>query len=131
MTEVVLDASAVLALIQDEPGGPAIEARLNGARLDGARLSAVNLAEVAQRLGDQWPDDLVAAVLGRFPCEVIGFDTPLALRAGLLRRVTGARGLSLGDRACLALAEREGLAVLTADRTWADLDLGVEVVLIG
>ena len=125
VTEVVLDASAVLALIQEEPGGAAVEARL-----DGARLSAVNLAEVAQRLSDQRPDDLVIAVLGKFPCEVIGFDTPLALRTGLLRRATKARGLSLGDRACLALAERDGLAVVTGDRAWAELDLGVEVVLI-
>jgi ribonuclease VapC len=125
MTDVVLDASAVLALIQAEPGGPIVEARL-----DGARLSAVNLAEVAQRLNDQWPDDLVTTVLAKFPCEVIDFNGPLALRAGLLRRVTKARGLSLGDRACLALAERDGLAVLTGDRAWAELDLGVEVVLI-
>jgi len=125
MTDVVLDASAVLALLRGEPGGAAVETRL-----DGARLSAVNLTEVAQRLNDQWPDDLVAAVLAKFPCEVIDFSATLALRAGLLRRLTKAHGLSLGDRACLALAERDGLAVLTADHAWAELDLGVEVVLI-
>lgn len=58
------------------------------------------------------------------------FDTDLALRAALLRNSTRPYGLSLGDRACLALARREGLPVLTADRSWAKLDVGVEVVLI-
>jgi ribonuclease VapC len=69
-------------------------------------------------------------VLARSPCEVIDFDRALAMRAGLMRRATRAQGLSLGDRACLALAERLALPVLTADRVWADLDLGIEVVLI-
>ena len=125
MTKVVLDASAVLAAIHGEAGGATVEPRLNG-----GKLSTVNLAEVAQRLNDQWPDDLVISVLSELPCDVIDFDQALALRTGLLRRVTRKRGLSLGDRACLALAERLGLPVLTADRAWADLDLGVEVVLI-
>lgn len=125
MTKVVLDASAVLAAIHGEAGGATVEPRLNG-----GKLSTVNLAEVAQRLNDQWPDDLVVSVLSGLPCDVVAFDEALALRTGLLRRLTRARGLSLGDRACLALAERLGLAVLTADRAWADLDLGVEVVLI-
>lgn len=125
MTEVVLDASAVLAAIHGEPGAAVVEPRL-----DGAKLSTVNLAEVAQRLNDQWPDDLVVSVLSGLPCDVVAFDEAFALRTGLLRRLTRARGLSLGDRACLALAEQLGLPVLTADRAWADLDVGVEVVLI-
>ena len=125
MTEVVLDASAVLALLQGEAGDARVEPHLSG-----AKLSAVNLTEVAQRLNDQWPDDLVAGVLAKLPCEVIDFDASLAVRAGLLRRLTRAKGLSLADRACLALAGREGLAVLTGDRAWAELDLGIEVVLI-
>jgi PIN domain nuclease of toxin-antitoxin system len=125
MTEVVLDASAVLALLRDGARGAEVDARLSG-----AKLSAVNLAEVAQRLNDQWPDELVASVLAKVPYDVVDFNASLAIRAGLLRRVTRAKGLSLGDRACLALAERENLPVLTADRAWAELDLAVEVVLI-
>jgi PIN domain nuclease of toxin-antitoxin system len=58
------------------------------------------------------------------------FDGPMALRAGKLRAAARSRGLSLGDRACLALAQREGLPALTADRAWAGLDIGVEVRLI-
>jgi PIN domain nuclease of toxin-antitoxin system len=125
MTEVVLDASAVLALIRDEPGAAQVAAQLAG-----ATLSTVNLAEAVQRLADQWPDAQVSTVLGAFPCEVVDFDRATAMRTGLMRRVTKALGLSLGDRACLALAERLGRPVLTADRAWAELDLGVEVVLI-
>ena len=125
MTDVVLDASAVLALLLGEPGGEAVDATPGR-----AQLSTVNLTEVAQRLSDQWPDDLVIGVLGELPCLVIDFDSAMAMRAGLLRRATRAKGLSLGDRACLALAESLSLPVLTADRAWAELDLGIEVVLI-
>jgi ribonuclease VapC len=125
MTDVVLDASALLALILDEPGGARVAAQLHE-----AGLSTVNLTEVTQRLTDLWSDTRVTAVLARIPCEVIDFDRALAMRAGLMRRATRAQGLSLGDRACLALAERLALPVLTADRVWADLDLGIEVVLI-
>jgi PIN domain nuclease of toxin-antitoxin system len=125
MTEVVLDASALLSLILDEPGAADVAAQLAG-----SRLSTVNLAEVAQRLADRWSDAQVGALLGGFPFQVIDFDRATAMRAGVLRRATKAHGLSLGDRACLALAERLDAPVLTADRAWADLDLGIEVVLI-
>lgn len=125
MTDVVLDASAVLALILDEPGAARVAAQLHE-----AGLSTVNVTEVAQRLTDQWSDAQVSEVLAALPCEVTDFDRAMAMQAGLMRRATRERGLSLGDRACLALAERLGLPVLTADRVWAELDLGVEVVLI-
>ena len=58
------------------------------------------------------------------------FDESLAVAAGLLRSATREHGLSLGERACLAMARCEGAAVLTADRTWATLNVGVEVELI-
>ena len=126
MAEWVLDASTVLASLRNETGGervlPVLETSL---------LSAVNLAEVATRLLDLGA--LAADIDGlreRLRCEVIPFDEGLALRAGLLRVQTRHLGLSVGDRACLALAQREGLPVLTGDRAWARLDVGVEVVLI-
>ena len=125
MADVVLDASAVIAVLRGERGGQAAAAHMTD-----SKLSAVNLIEVAQRLNDEWSEEQVTAVLAELPCKVIDFDAPLGLRAGLMRRATRARGLSLGDRACLALAESLSLPVLTADRAWADLDLGIEVVLI-
>jgi ribonuclease VapC len=62
--------------------------------------------------------------------DVIGFDRDLAYRSGLLREQTKSLGLSFGDRACLALAERLGISVLTSDRAWGRLALGVTVVVI-
>lgn len=126
MADWVLDASAVVASLRAEPGGDRVLSAI-----ETSLLGAVNLAEVATRLldlGASAPD--IDGLPERLRCEVIPFDVDLALRAALLRAPTRHRGLSLGDRACLALAQREGLPVLTADRAWADLDVGVEVVLI-
>ena len=94
-------------------------------------LSAVNLAEVATRLLDLGISAAdIEGLSERLLCEVILFDEDLALSTGRLRAATRHLGLSLGDRACLALAQREGLPVLTGDRSWAKLDVGVQVVLI-
>ena len=126
MGNVVLDASAVLAHLLGEPGGEGVEAVIAN-----AVISAVNLAEVAQRLIETGASDAEAlAVVENLPCDVESFDAAAAVQVALLRRATSVRGLSLGDRACLALGKRLGLPVYTADRAWAELDLGVEVVLI-
>ena len=126
MGNVVLDASAVLAHLLAEPGGEGVEAVIAD-----AVISAVNLAEVAQRLIETGASDAEAlAVVENLPCDVASFDAAAAVQVALLRRATSVRGLSLGDRACLALGKRLGLPVYTADRAWAELDLGVEVVLI-
>jgi ribonuclease VapC len=125
MAEWVLDSSAVLAFIRGEPGGD--EA---AARFPASSISSVNLAEVVGRLVDLGLSEAEAARRARGPYAVADFDAALGVRAGLLRHATGHLGLSLGDRACLALAERERLPVLTADRSWAGLDIGVEIRLI-
>ncbi|WP_293905925.1 type II toxin-antitoxin system VapC family toxin [Phenylobacterium sp.] len=122
----MLDTSAILTWFWNEPGGD----RLHDV-LDEAHISAVNLAEVAQKLGDKPVDDAtIGRMIGRLAAVIEPFDGDDALQAGLWRRATRSRGLSLGDRACLALGKRLGLPVYTADRAWAELDLGVEVVLI-
>ncbi len=122
MSESVLDASAILALLQGERGSEAVlEA------LPGAAVSTVNLSEVVAKLaGHGMPlvEIRQALTLG---LEVVPFTEDLAYAAGELRPLTRDRGLSLGDRACLALAKTMDLPVLTADRAWASLDLGVEV----
>lgn len=126
MAEWVLDSSAVLAVLRDEPGAEQVRDRLTQ-----AVISAVNYAEVVSKLVDQGAaGDLAIRAAGELGLFVTPLDEPTATRAGALRETTRSHGLSLGDRACLALAERSGLPVLTADRAWADLDLGIEVVLI-
>ena len=96
-----------------------------------AAISSVNLVEVVTRLIDDGftLDDIRTAISGT-SVDTIGFDDELAFDAGALRERTRAHGLSLGDRACLALAQRLGVPALTADRQWAHLDIGVEVRLI-
>jgi PIN domain nuclease of toxin-antitoxin system len=125
----VLDASALLALLKGEPGAERVAEALE----QGAYLSAVNLAEVLSRLAD-WGEDPAEAqarmaqvgLLGA-AVEVLPFTGEDALEVARLRALTRAYGLSFGDRACLALARRLGLPALTAERAWAELDLGIPV----
>jgi PIN domain nuclease of toxin-antitoxin system len=123
-TAGVLDASALLAMLLEEPGGDAV-----AGSLPRSVLSAVNLVEVLGRLArDGAPDEALMEVEVRLRPLTLPFDAGLAVEAARLIRV--ARGLSLGDRACIATAKRLGLPVITADKVWATLDLGVEVRLI-
>lgn len=96
-----------------------------------AGLSTVNLAEVLTRLaerGASLPD--VRRQIAELGLTIAAFDEEAAVLTAGLRPATRHLGLSLGDRACLALAQREGVAAVTADRAWAGLDLGVQIVLI-
>lgn len=123
---VILDTSAVLALLFDEPGHERV-----APVIDEASISAVNLAEIVTKLIDLgYGDEDAERVVEAFLPSVMPFDVPLAIAAGAMRRGTRQHGLSLGDRACLALALSEAAPVLTADRAWTDLDIGVEVDLI-
>lgn len=126
MTRTVLDASAVLAYLQGEPGGDLV-----GEHLAVSLISAVNLSEIVAKLVDKGLDDAaVDATLDSIGLEAVAFDAEQARSAGLLRAATRNRGLSLGDRACLSLARARGAPALTADRTWAEVDAGVAVRLI-
>ena len=122
---VVLDASAILALIGGEPGAEAI-----GDVLEDAAISAANLSEVVSKLTD-WGlnEGAIVGAVTALPLQIHALDATQAWRAGLLRSTTRARGLSLGDRACLALAETLDAPAMTMDRAWSELALDVEVVL--
>ena len=123
---VVFDSSALLAISFDEAGA---ERAARG--LKDGMMSAVNVAEVISRYVDQGASEEEArASLQAFGLEIRPFDETQAMAAGLMRTATQKLGLSLGDRACLALAVQEGATVFTADRTWAALDLEVDVELI-
>lgn len=114
MTAVVLDASAVLALLKGERGGKKVADLLAD-----AMIGAFNLAEVIShfvRLGA--PIEEVRLMLEGLPLRVMPADDALAWEAGALRGVTAEAGLSLGDRFCLALAKREGAVAYTADQAW-------------
>lgn len=123
---VVFDSSALLAISFSESGA---ECAARG--LKDGMMSAVNVAEVISRYVDQGASEEEARVsLQAFGLEIRPFDETQAMAAGLMRTATQKLGLSLGDRACLALAVQERATVFTADRTWAALDLEVEVELI-
>jgi ribonuclease VapC len=123
----VLDASAVLALVFQEPG----RERVDEAIEDGAYILTVNLAEVVTTLQQKGMSEArIRAILSTIRAQIVPFDEDLAYRAGLLRSATRPAGLSLGDRACLALAERLGLPALTADRVWASVQLNIQVDVI-
>ena len=124
MSEWVLDASALLALLSDEPGHERVAAALT----DGARISSVNLSEVAAKLAEFGMSEFeMAEAIDSLGLEVIDFEAPQGYRAGLLRPPTRSLGLSLGDRACLALAQLSGAVALTADRKWRDVRLNPDV----
>ena len=126
MSDIVLDASAVLALVNGEPGNDVVLANL----ADGV-ISAVNLAEVVTKLTELALDEAeIRDSIDTLGLRVVPCDTALAFRAGMLRPATRAYGLSLGDRLCVALAQHLDAPVLTAERIWSKLDLGVEVRLI-
>lgn len=126
----VLDASAVLALLLEEPGS-----ELVAQHLDGASMSAANVAEVVVKHVDRGvdasevADDLVRLGIQIEPLTAEDATAQAEIRARD-RAATGGRPLlSLGDRACLALSLRLGEPALTSDRSWTDLDLPVDVLL--
>lgn len=119
----ILDASAILTVVFAEPGAEMVVPLLAL-----AKVSAVNQAEVVGKMLDRgWDRERVPEALKAFPYEVVALDEDLGLETGLLRAATKSHGLSLGDRACVALASRLRLPILTADRTWAKLPLPVEI----
>lgn len=126
MSKYVLDASAVLALVHAEPG-----ANVVAEAIADATISAVNLSEVISRLTDRGMSNAgIRSAMAGLALDVTHFDEQQAYEAGLLRSSTRQRGLSLGDRCCLGLAQSQGLPAITADRAWADLGLDVEIRLI-
>jgi PIN domain nuclease of toxin-antitoxin system len=128
MKTAVLDSSAMIALLMEQPGEEHVRARLSN-----AVMSSVNLAEVlswfARRGGTR---EAVMAIIAALPVELVVFDVELATIAGMLVAATREAGLSLGDCACLALASSRKADAITADRAWRKIgsDIGIEIVII-
>ncbi|HMO77405.1 MAG TPA: type II toxin-antitoxin system VapC family toxin [Sphingopyxis sp.] len=114
----VLDASAILALLLAEQGSDAVLDHLAN-----AHLGTVNMSEAIAKLAERGiPAEQTRQQIDRLELHIHDFDPDLAERTASLRPPTKPLGLSLGDRACLALALRLGLPVLTADRRMAEAD---------
>ena len=127
MTAVVLDASALLALILGEPGSEKVQGVLTD-----CAMTTVNLAEVVghfARIGAREAD--IRLLLDPLPFVRVALDEELAFTAGLMLPATRRIRLSFGDRACLALANKLGVRALTADRGWQRIAkaVGVEIEL--
>jgi ribonuclease VapC len=122
----VLDTSALLAWIQGEPGGDYVASLLT----QECKLSAVNLTELVAKLLDNnhsAPQNL-GQQLRTLGIEICAFNEAQAISAGLLRKQTRAKGLSLGDRACLSLAMELQAVALTGDKAWKELNLPIDIV---
>lgn len=123
MNEIVLDASALLAFLNQEPGSEVLESLLSH-----SFISTVNLAEVITKLEERglWTEQSQTD-LEAFGMVIVPFDLKQAVIAGKLRSLTKAFGLSLGDRACLALGTQLNLPVLTTDRIWTQLAISIRI----
>lgn len=114
MTEAVLDASALLALLNGEPGSETVAAVVSE-----AVISSVNLSEVVAKLADHGMDERdLRGLIDGLGLSVVAFDEAQAYAAGLTRPSTRSVGLSLGDRACLALARLRKAPAYTTDPSW-------------
>lgn len=126
MNDAVLDASAVLAFLNLEAGCDKV-ALVKGKRI----ISSVNLSEVLGKLIDLgMPNKGIMEVVNYLNITVVPFDNEDAMLAAKLRPITRSLGLSLGDRACLALGQKLKLPVLSADRAWQNLNLDMEIQII-
>lgn len=122
----MLDSSAILAVFFNEPGAEIVLPILRG-----ALLSTINLAEVHTRMLDHGalPDQAWNWVIS-LKCDVCFLTDQQARAAAELRSITRPYGLSLGDRACLALAIERKATVYTTDKVWKNLALGIEIEVI-
>ena len=132
MNKSVLDASAFLAYLRDEPGAEIVE----NALIDGCYISIINWVEVLSKVVDlgESPEEIIKRLrdegLLENSLEIIAYNEEDAITIAKFRPLTKSAGLSLGDRACLALGKRLNLPVLTADKVWTSLSLGITINLI-
>jgi PIN domain nuclease of toxin-antitoxin system len=124
--KVVFDTSVIMALLNQEPGGEEAQ-RYIGKSI----VSAVNIVELVSNLSLRpLPMSAIQQIINRMSFQIIPLSRELAELAGFLREQTRSAGLSLGDRACIALAIQQKIPVFTTDRAWAKFDFGIPVHLI-
>ncbi len=124
MIKVLLDASALLASFKREPGAQLVDEAI----VAGALISAVNWSETLAKLVEIGvPLREAEVALQSLPLAICSFELGHARLCAELREGTRRAGLSFADRACLATAKLENVAVLTADRAWTGLDIGIDI----
>ena len=124
--DVVLDASAIMAALQSETGGDVVFAT-RAARF----VSTVNIVEVRTKLSDAGNTSVeIDEAIKILNMIEVNFTSEQARFAGDLRMATRSAGLSVGDRACIALAAEKGAVAMTADKAWKKVELPVRVELI-
>ena len=122
----VLDASAILCMLFQEKGAETVEALLGS-----AIVSTVNYAEAISKLHERNVDEnTISSILTNFKPPIFDFDVQQSIRTAALRNVTRSKGLSLGDRACLALAASRNAIAVTTDKAWKDFDSIARVLLV-
>ncbi len=126
MSSYVLDASALLALLNGETGSEVVQEALTD-----AVVSSINFSEVVTRLAlFGMPVNEIHDSLDILGLEIIPFDTTLAYATGELANTTRHLGLSISDRACLALAKKTGRTAVTADKIWSKVNTSAVIKLI-
>ena len=127
--KIVFDSSAIIALLELEEGWTIVSDHLNN-----AIVSTINLAEVMtvisrKTVGDDVAGEAMKLLQNTFP-HIVDFNQEQAVITAMFDSTTQEHGLSLGDRACLALAKSKNLPVLTADKIWGKLKVGVKIQMI-
>lgn len=126
MSRFVLDASALLALLNEEAGNELVEDAIGD-----CSISAVNYCEAIGKLIDAGvPEAEARHTVDLLNIEIVDLDANLAFQAALLRPVSRRLGLSLGDRCCLALGISRKATILTSERSWSKLKIGAKVDVI-
>ena len=126
MKEAVLDSSAVIALLLNEEGAEIVSGYEGK-----TAISAINLAEVCSRLIEiGLPEEQIQEHVASIRVQIYPFDTEQAYAVSRFRNIARKNGMSLADCACIQLGKQLRLPVLTGDKVWARVNLGVEVKLI-
>ncbi|USR92635.1 type II toxin-antitoxin system VapC family toxin [Phormidium yuhuli AB48] len=126
MSNVIMDASAILAFLNQESGSEQITDLI-----ENATISTINLSEVIAKFAEIGISETeILQILSDLNLKSVPFDEPQAQIVGMLRPMTKPLGLSLGDRACLALGLVLNQPVITADRQWSQLNLNLEIRVI-
>jgi ribonuclease VapC len=126
----VMDASAILVILRGEPGCDYVQELLQS---EECSISSVNMAEVGSKLIDYGlPPEEFPRIARQLQIDIIDFNAEQSIQSAQIRKITRSAGLSLGDRACVALTQLMQGCVVTSDRAWLDISeaAGVKVIMI-